>query len=138
MSNSETAISLPFSFDSAGNVRKTYLQEKIWADRVTSVIGTALGERVMRADYGADIRASLFKTQTSMEEVITEVVTEAFNGHLPLLDLGEVTYTHDEVKNIMEVTIVYGLPNRQISAVNVPVNVGIISIAGNNLPKEVY
>jgi phage baseplate assembly protein W len=137
MGVNETAISLPFSFDSAGNVRRTYSQEKIWADRVTSVIGTAVGERVMRSDFGTEIRSSLFGTQTSMENIIEDTVTDAFVNQLPLLTIGEITYTHDEVTNVMEVTITYALPNRQISTVGVPVSIGTVSISGNNLPKEV-
>jgi phage baseplate assembly protein W len=137
MSNTETAIALPFSIDDAGNVRKTYLQEKIWADRVTSVIGTSIGERVMRNDFGTDIRSSLFNTQSAMENVIEDTITDAFTSQLPLLDLGDISYTHDEVTNVMEVTITYALPNRQITTVNVPVTIGTISISGNNLPKEV-
>jgi len=137
MSTNETAIALPFSIDSAGNVRRTYLQEKIWADRVTSVIGTAIGERVMREDFGSAIRSSLFNTQTTMENIMEDTITESFSGQLPLLDLGEISYSHDEVTNVMEVTITYALPNRQITTVNVPVTVGTISISGNNLPKEV-
>jgi hypothetical protein len=138
MSTNETAIALPFSIDSAGNVRRTYFQEKIWADRVTSVIGTAIGERVMREDFGSAIRSSLFNTQTTMENIMEDTITESFSGQLPLLDLGEISYSHDEVTNVMEVTITYALPNRQITTVNVPVTVGTISISGNNLPKEVF
>jgi phage baseplate assembly protein W len=137
MSTSETAIYLPFQFDELGNVRKTYDQEKIFADRVSSVIGTAVGERVMRNDFGTSIRSSLFGTQSAMEDIIEETVREAFTNLLPLLSLGDITYTHDEVQNTMEVSITYALPNRQISNVMVPVTVGNISISGNNLPKEV-
>ena len=138
MKNNETAIYLPFQFDNFGNVRKTYDQEKIWEDRVTSVIGTAIGERVMRNDFGTSIRASLFGTQSAMEDIIEETITEAFTALLPVLTLGEISYTHDEVLNVMEVTITYALPNRQVSTVAVPVTVGNISISGNKLPKEVY
>ena len=137
MSTGETAIYLPFQFDELGNVRKTYDQSKIFADRVSAVIGTALGERVMRADFGTPIRASLFGTQSAMEDVIEETIRDAFTNQLSLLSLGEITYTHDEVLNTMEVGITYALPNREISTVMVPVTTGNISISGNNLPKEV-
>lgn len=137
MSTPEIAISLPFSFDSFGNVLTTIDQEKMWADRVFSVIGTAIGERVMRGDFGSEIRRTLFDTQSSMEVKVDETINTAFNNHLPLLTLGGVTHTRDASNNIMTVSITYALPNKNVVTTTIPVTAGKISISGNSLPKEV-
>ena len=44
----EKTLALPFSVDPYGKISVTSEQSKIWADRVRSVIGTTLRERVMR------------------------------------------------------------------------------------------
>ena len=49
---SEIAMSLPFSIDPYGKVSSTTDQKKIWADKVRSVLGTALRERVMLPTFG--------------------------------------------------------------------------------------
>jgi len=137
MSTPEIAIALPFSFDSFGNVLTTTDQEKMWADRVVSVIGTAVGERVMRGDFGTEIRGALFDTESSMETKVNETVNTAFANHLPLLTLGDITHTRDALNNVMSVSITYALPNKSVVVTTIPVTAGKISISGNNLPKEV-
>jgi len=136
MSTQETAISLPFRYDNYGNIVKTNDQQKIWEDRVLSVVGTSIGERVMRSNFGTEIKEALFDTQTGMEEKVKDTVTKAFENFLPMLTLADITNDYDLKDNIMSVTITYALPNRQILVSTVPVTVGTISISGNKLPKE--
>jgi len=136
MSIQETAISLPFRYDNYGNIVKTNDQQKIWEDRVLSVVGTSIGERVMRSNFGTEIKEALFDTQTGMEEKVKDTVTKAFENFLPMLTLADITNDYDLKDNIMSVTITYALPNRQILVSTVPVTVGTISISGNKLPKE--
>jgi phage baseplate assembly protein W len=50
----EKTIALPFSVDPYGKVTVASDQSKIWADRVRSVIGTFLRERVMRPEFGTN------------------------------------------------------------------------------------
>ena len=70
----ELAISLPFSINEFGSVANTTSQEKIWADRVRVAVGTGLNERVMRPDYGVDVRSALMDTTEAAEALIrTEV-----------------------------------------------------------------
>ena len=74
----ERAISLPFSIDSYGGVATTTDQSKIWADKVRSVLGTMLRERVMRPDFGTVIPYSLFNGETSAVDEIRGEVSKAF------------------------------------------------------------
>ena len=82
---SEKAISLPFSIDTSGSIGTTTEQSKIWTDRVRSVLGTSLRERVMRPTFGTLIPFSLFNNVENAVEEIRDEVTRAFDRYLQLL-----------------------------------------------------
>jgi phage baseplate assembly protein W len=122
----EKAIALPFSINSFGRVTDTTEMSKIWADRVRSVIGTALRERVMLPDFGTDIPSSVFETTEEADSQIQTEVIRAFNEQLSALTLDEVTSTFDEFTGVMNVDITYALPNDEV----VNTSIGLVSIAG--------
>lgn len=124
---SEIAISLPFSIDSFGMIGTTQEQPKLWADRVRSVLGTSLRERVMRPTFGTLIPFGLFEGVDNAENEIKGEVTKAFSRQLGLLTLSDVIVTHDEYTNVLTVTVVYGLPNNE----QVTTTLGFVGIRGN-------
>lgn len=124
----EKALSLPFSIDSFGKVSDTSDFKKIWADRVRSVIGTALRERVMRPDFGTDIPSSVFETTEDADVQIKAEVINAFNDQLQALTLDSTTTTFDEFTGIMNVDITYALPNDEVTSTSI----GLVSIAGTS------
>jgi len=124
----EKALSLPFSIDSYGNVSSTSEQSKIWTDRVRSVLGTTVRERVMRSGFGTLIPFSLFDTESSaMSQVKTEV-NKAFITQLALLRLDKTTVTIDEYTRVLTIEVVYALPNNEV----VSTVVGVALIDGAN------
>jgi phage baseplate assembly protein W len=124
----EKALSLPFSIDSYGNVSSTSDQSKIWADRVRSVLGTTVRERVMRSGFGTLIPFSLFDTESSaMSQVKTEV-NKAFITQLALLRLDKTTVTVDEYTRVLTIEVIYALPNNEV----VSTVVGVALIDGAN------
>lgn len=125
---SEKAISLPFSIDSYGGVSFTTEQSKIWADRVRSVLGTMLRERLMRPDFGTVIPYSLFNGETSATEEVKTEVNKAFNAQLQLLTLEKVNVSMDEYTRVMSVEVVYALPNNEIESTVV----GLVLVDGAN------
>ena len=131
--NTEVAIAMPFALDNYGNVRKTYDQTKIWADRVRSVIGTLRGERVMRPTFGSSIPTHVFDTDAVAVENISREVRAAFASHLPRLSLSEVNVSFDDSTATVNIEVIYDLPNQT----QVTTNVGIAYIAGNKLISEV-
>lgn len=128
----EVTIQLPFSIDPYGKVSQTTSQSKIWADRVRSVIGTTLRERVMRPQFGTIIPYALFESSgTAISEVKAEV-TKAFSSQLPLLRLQSVEVTLDEYTNVLTADVIYDLPNNE----QVTTVVGLILVRGTNPPYE--
>lgn len=122
----EKAISLPFSIDTFGMLGTTTEQSKIWADRVRSVLGTSLRERVMRPTLGTLIPFSLFNgIETAVVEIKDEVQS-AFGKQLSLLTLKNTEVQHDIYNNILTITVTYALPNQEINKTTI----GYITIRG--------
>lgn len=128
----EKAIALPFSVDSYGNIATATSPKKIWEDRVKSVIGTMLEERVMRPDFGTSVPKLVWDTSDFAQGSIESEVRRAFLSSLPLLELDEVVITYDEYTNIITANIIYSLPNDEQTTVNV----GIANINRNNPVSE--
>lgn len=124
----EVALSLPFRVDPYGKIAVSSDQQKIWADRVRSVLGTALKERVMQPLFGTEIPYSVFHTQEDASILIERETQSAFETQLPLLNLQSVTTNFDEFTGIINVSTVYDLPNN----VQVETVVGIAYIQGTN------
>jgi phage baseplate assembly protein W len=123
---SEKAISLPFSIDTFGTVGTTTEQSKIWADRVRSVLGTSLRERVMRPTFGTLIPFSLFNNVDNAVMEVKDEVTRAFDRYLQLLTLKDTAVEQDLYTNTLKVTVTYALPNQEIKTTSV----GYVTIQG--------
>lgn len=128
----EKTIALPFSIDPFGKVSVTTDQRKIWADRVRSIVGTTVGERVMNPNLGSEIALSVFENQEVAMSAIQANIPEVFTSQLPLLTLTNVETTLDETTGVVYANIVYGLPNDE----QVTTTVGLVYLSGNNPPIE--
>jgi phage baseplate assembly protein W len=128
----EVALSLPFSIDPYGKVASTHSQQKIWSDRVLSVIGTTLRERVMNPAIGTIIPYAVFDSIDDAEAEVRQEVEHAFSQQLGQLTLTDVVVTTDSYNDTMKVTITYDLPNNQ----KVTTTLGLISISGTKPAYE--
>ena len=135
MANKELALSLPFSVNPYGRISTTTERSKIWQDRVRSVIGTFLGERVMRPNFGADVVDAVHETSEEAVIIIETQVRQAFNTYLPTLTLTDVITNYDESTGIMEVEVVYSLPEATVEDVS-STTIGLVRIAGNLPPLQ--
>jgi phage baseplate assembly protein W len=127
----EKAISLPFLIDPYGRVASTQSQSKIWSDKVKSVLGTTLRERVMRPNFGTLIPYSLFNTENTAAVEIESEINKAFTEQLALLTLEKVNVTSDPYTNVLTIEVIYGLPNDEI----VSTVVGLVLVQGT---KPIY
>lgn len=124
----EFAIALPFAVDSYGKITSTADQSKIWADRVRSVLGTTIRERVLRPTFGTLIPFALFNTETGAVAQVEAEVNKAFSQQLSLLNLQKVNVTVDQYTNVLTVEAIYGLPNNEV----VSTVVGLVFVDGAN------
>ena len=128
----EKTLALPFYVDPYGKIAVTSDQSKIWADRVRSVIGTTLRERVMRPEFGTDISYSVFNSQEDAELEISREASQAFNQLLPLLTLDSVESSFDSYTSTINVILTYKLPNDLV----VETSIGILTVRGTIPPYE--
>ena len=135
MANRETAISLPFSVNLYGRIGTTTERTKLWQDRVRSVIGTYLGERVMRPNFGADVVDAVHETSEEAEIIVENQVRQAFNTYLPTLTLTDVVTDYDESTGVLNVELVYALPDSTIEDVS-STTIGLVRIAGTLPPLQ--
>ena len=129
----EMTISLPFGISDFGGVTSTTNQEKIWADRVRSVVGTSVQERVMRPAFGTEIPRTLFETEEVMSTRIEEEISQAFTSYLPLLTLDSVSVEFDSRVDVITATIIYELPNEEEATVSI----GIATVSNDQPISEV-
>lgn len=133
MANIEHAISLPFTLSANGYIETTTDQRKLWADRVLSVIGTALGERPQRYYFGSKIHFDNFESVTAAEESLYSHISEAFSEYLPLLNFSDLQTSYSKDTGVLSVTVFYSLPDDTTAETKV----GTVLIAGNQPPKEI-
>lgn len=129
---SPVSISLPFRIDEFGKVATTSNLPKIYADRVRSVIGTALGERVLRPDFGTAIPNGMFEDTEVLEDLVNNEIRAAFSRQLPGLSFLNVVINFDDKDNVISVEVEYVLPDgKEVSTV-----VGIANLFGDNILSE--
>lgn len=100
------AISLPFSFDSDGRVSSTQDFKKIVQDRVVLVVMTAINERVMRPNFGTNVRNAIFENVNNALSIIKQEVEVGFSNWLSYLYVISVDGYLDQ-DGVLNVTINY-------------------------------
>jgi phage baseplate assembly protein W len=134
-----TTISLPFTISSYGTVVATSSLEKIWQDKVRSVIGTTFGERVMRPQLGTTIPLKEMGTRSVMEQDIRTEISRAFTSYLPSLTLDNILISFDEYQNVINVEVLYTVPtSRSTTSKQLTLNIGIATISGNSQLTEEF
>lgn len=114
----ERAISLPFSFNAAGELSYTTDLKKIIQDRVVLAVMTKLEERVMRPNFGSDVYNSLFENEGAAESIVRQAVTTCFSAWFPYLNLRSVKTTL--VDEVLEFDVYYSKgKNTSIEEVNI-------------------
>jgi phage baseplate assembly protein W len=103
----ERAISLPFAFNSLGEISYTTDEKKIVQDRVTIAIMTRFGERVMRPNFGSTVHRALFENIDGAIDIINSAVTTCFATWLTELELISTDSTVNESDGSIEVSVEY-------------------------------
>ena len=128
----EIALTLPFSLDAYGRVSTTVSQQKIFADRVLSVVGTNIRERVMLPSFGTKITAYLWESIERTVSAIPLEVEQAFGKFLPNLTYSNTTVVYNEQTGTLLLDIIYQLPNGETTSTILE----IVAIASKNPPVQ--
>ena len=128
----EIAISLPMSLDAYGRISSTQSQQKIFADRVLSVIGTNLRERVMLGAFGTNITSYIYGSIERAISAIPDEISLAFEKFLPALTYSNSNVVYDNQTGTLLIDIIYELPNGEETSTILE----IVAIASKNPPVQ--
>ena len=128
----EIAISLPMSLDAYGRISSTQSQQKIFADRVLSVIGTNLRERVMLVAFGTNITSYIYGSIERAISAIPDEISLAFEKFLPALTYSNANVIYDNQTGTLLIDIIYELPNGEETSTILE----IVAIASKNPPVQ--
>lgn len=116
---SQRAISLPFSISESYGISFTTNENKIWKDRVFLAVMTGLNERVMRPNYGTQIKTAIFENEAVAIPLVDATVRESFSQWLPTLVLQDLYIELDLNTMHLDITISYKLPNETTDEVKI-------------------
>jgi phage baseplate assembly protein W len=113
------AITFPFTIDPFGVANTTTSQEKIYQDRVLTLLSTSVGERPMRATYGTDLATALFETQGNAAKAIETAIRTAMRTWLPELTVENIDIVATDDSGRVQVNLSLVLPDFSTTAVTV-------------------
>jgi phage baseplate assembly protein W len=128
----ETTLAFPFKISPKGTVSTINDQEAIWSNKVKSVVGTLIKERVMMPSFGTRFNEVLWNTEKFAKTNVVTFIEHAFITWLPNLNLEEVVVSDVDTSGQITISISYSLPNEQ----NSMVSIGIIGISGTQQATE--
>jgi phage baseplate assembly protein W len=113
------AITFPFTIDPFGVANTTTSQEKIYQDRVLTLLSTSVGERPMRATYGTDLASALFETQGDATKAIESTIRTAMRTWIPELTVENIDIRSTDDSGRVQVNLSLVLPDFSTTAVTV-------------------
>jgi phage baseplate assembly protein W len=83
------AISYPFRFD-GGRVQTTTDANKIYFDRIVTLLSTMNGQRPMRPLYGADVARGVYETGGDYIDGVKQAIRSAMSLWLPEVSIDAI------------------------------------------------
>jgi len=122
-----SAISYPFSLDTFSVLTSTNTPNKIYLDRVLTLLSTNIGQRPMLTEYGVDWSKAFFESEDDATIAIPEAIRDAIRKWIP-----DVTVSNIDIKNqqdgIEYVYIELILPDNTLATL--PINTASFNING--------
>ena len=113
------AIQHPFHLDSFGKITATSDQNKIYLDRLLSLLSTMVYQRPMHSTYGTDIFRALYETGDDYIQAVKESITRAVYTYLPLLTIVKIDIKSSDTEGKSTVEVVVSFPDNTINSVQV-------------------
>jgi len=105
------AIRHPFSLGSLGKINTTEDSNKVYTDRVLTLLSTLSFGRPMSANYGVDMTRALYENGNEFERAVTEAITRALSTYLPVLRIQRIRFTQPNSSGEASVDIQLDYPD---------------------------
>ena len=113
------SISYPYTTDGFGVVKPTTNVNKIYLDRVLTLLSTNVGQRPMLPEYGTDIEKALFENNNDFESAVNQAVKDALARWIPDVSVAEIKIVSPNVDGIGTVNITLVLPDSTFTNLSV-------------------
>jgi phage baseplate assembly protein W len=113
------AINYPYSLDPVGVTEATEQANKIWLDRLLTLLSTNVGQRPMLTSYGTDLMRALFENENVLDTSIKQAVSTAVTVWLPEIKISSISTVLPEYGGQAQVTITVILPDSTIKTLDV-------------------
>lgn len=125
-------MNLPFGVDPQGRIAFTTDPQQVLRNRVTTVIATQLGERVMRPSYGTPLLDMLFEGDDDFTvSILADDIRRAVEEYEPGVTIQDVfPATDNSLDGIINLTVTYSAVNSPLETVTVPVNIAALFRGG--------
>ena len=121
------AISFPFTLDTFGVLASTEDANKIYLDKVLTLLSTNVGQRPMVPEYGIDWGVALFETENNAKAAIPAAIRAAIARWIPDVQVYNITM-QDQQDGIEYVNIQLVLPDNTLTTL--PVSTATFNIDG--------
>lgn len=112
------AIAYPFTLNGAGIVTATNSYNKIYVDRVLTLLSTNIGQRPMLQKYGTNLDQALFENDNRLDLAVKSAVMKAIRTWIPDVGVEQITVAPVDSDGVAAVDIVLRLPNNTTTGVS--------------------
>ena len=121
------AVSYPFLLDTFGVINPAPTANKIYLDRVLTLLSTNVGQRPMLPDYGINWAQALFETESDAAKAIPKAITYAISSWIPDVKVSNITVQSQQDGNEY-VYLELILPDNTVATL--PINTATFNING--------
>lgn len=112
-------ISYPFKLDVKGKVGYTTAANKIYLDRVLTLLSTNINQRPISQDYGTDLGTALFENDNDIVLATTTAIREAMKNWLPEVTIKNITVTEPDQDGVANIEIELVFPNEVVNTLSI-------------------
>jgi phage baseplate assembly protein W len=122
-----SAISYPFLLDNFGVLNPAPTSNKIYIDRVLTLLSTNIGQRPMLPDYGVNWAQALFESESDASKAIPKALTSAIRSWVPDVKIASISIQNQQDGNEY-VYLELVLPDN--TTATLPINTATFNING--------
>ena len=113
-----TAINYPFTLDSLGKIVSTSDDNKIYLDKIMTLLSTMVGQRPMQPMYGTDILRALYECGEDYDLALRDAINRAMATFLPAVSVNYITIEEPDNTGVSKVTITFSFPDGSTNEVS--------------------
>jgi phage baseplate assembly protein W len=112
------ALAFPYTLDAVGVVDAATVANKIYLDRVLTLLSTNIGQRPMLPSYGTDLDKALFENENNFGPAVQQAIGEAIKTWLPDVIVQDIQISELDA-GVGNVQVTLELPGNTLTTLNI-------------------